>query len=84
MLKIYEYRGNLIYTESKPENTTDVLENRVETDPLYDPTNQIIGWDGMLNGVGATHSPYYIYTATGETNYGEQIPVYSGTFIIIR
>ena len=84
MLTIYDYRGNLIYTESKPENTTDALENRAETDPLYDPTKQIIGWDGKLNGVEATHSPYYIYTATGETNYGEQIPVYSGTFIIIR
>jgi len=84
VLTIYDYRGNLIYTESKPENTTDALENRAETDPLYDPTKQIIGWDGKLNGVEATHSPYYIYTATGETNYGEQIPVYSGTFIIIR
>ena len=70
--------------ETKPENTADLLQNREETDPLFDPTKQIIGWDGTFNGSEATHSPYYIYTATGETNYGEQIPVYSGTFIIIR
>ena len=84
VLTIYDFRGNMIYMETKPENPTDVLENREETDPLFDPSKQIIGWDGSLNGSDATHSPYYIYTATGETNYGEQIPVYSGTFIIIR
>ena len=84
VLTIYDYRGNMIYMETKPENTADILENREETDPLFDPAKQIIGWDGTLNGAEATHSPYYIYTAKGLLLDGETEVEKSGTFILIK
>ena len=66
---IYDYRGNVVYTENQ----------EVETDSNYEPL-QIQGWDAE----NAADSPYYVYTAVGTTLFGDVIVERSGTFIVIR
>ena len=66
---IYDYRGNVVYTENQ----------EVETDSNYEPL-QIQGWDAE----NVADSPYYVYTAVGTTLFGDVIVERSGTFIVIQ
>ena len=68
-LTIYDYRGNLLYFE---ESSAD------PANPLQPIT--LNGWNGDIN----TESPYYIYTVSGVTLFGDIDVQKSGTFIIIR
>ena len=68
-LTIYDYRGNLLYTEESN----------------YDPANPLqpitlTGWDGDIK----TESPYYIYSVYGVTLFGDKEIQKSGTFVMIR
>ena len=68
-LTIYDYRGNLLYTEESN----------------YDPANPLqpitlTGWEGDIN----TESPYYIYSVYGVTLFGNTEIQKSGTFVMIR
>ena len=68
-LTIYDYRGNMVYTEDD------------EADPA-NPFKAVIleGW----NGKPFINSPYYIYSVFGITSSTKIEVTKSGTFIIIR
>ena len=66
---IYDYRGNLLYTEESEIDPANPLQ----------PIN-LVGWDGDIK----TESPYYIYSVYGITLFGDIEVQKSGTFIIIR
>jgi hypothetical protein len=68
-LTVYDYRGNLLYVE---ESSAD------PANPLQPVT--LNGWNGEIN----TESPYYIYTVSGVTLFGNIDVQKSGTFILIR
>ena len=68
-MTIYDYRGNLLYTEEKSVDPSDPLGS--------------IGLTGW-NGDTQIDSPYYIYSVYGTTLFGDIEVQKSGTFIIIR
>ena len=68
-MTIYDYRGNLLYTEEKSVDPSDPLSS--------------IGLTGW-NGDTQIDSPYYIYSVYGTTLFGDIEVQKSGTFIIIR
>ena len=68
-LTIYDYRGNMIFTESAEADPTDP----------FIPV-KLEGWDG--NPIN--QSPYYIYSVFGITTTSEIEVTKSGTFIAIR
>jgi len=68
-LTIYDYRGNMLYTEDAAVDPANPLQPIVLT-----------GWDGEIE----TESPYYIYSIYGITLFGDIEVQKSGTFIIIR
>ena len=68
-MTIYDYRGNLIYTEEKVIDPSTPLQSM-----------NITGWDGDTQ----IDSPYYIYSIYGTTLFGDIEVQKSGTFVIIR
>ena len=68
-MTIYDYRGNLIYTEEKVIDPSTPLQSM-----------NITGWDGDTQ----IDSPYYIYSIYGTTLFGNIEVQKSGTFVIIR
>ena len=68
-MTVYDYRGNLLYTEEAAIDPADPLQ------PIT-----LSGWDGGIE----TESPYYIYSVYGITLFGDVEVQKSGTFIIIR
>ena len=73
-LAVYDYRGNLLYFESTPEDGTPVDPDNY-TQPL-----EIIGWNGQTT----IDSPYFIYSIRGVTLFDQKEVERSGTFIMLR
>ena len=73
-LSVYDYKGNLIYKESNPDDGT-VIDAETYTEPL-----ELIGWEGSAT----SNSPYYIYTIKGVTLFDQVTIERTGTFIMIR
>ena len=71
VLTVYDSRGNLIWLASFDESTPGAGLNEVEVR------------EGGFPGVDGNRSPYYIYTVSGESIYGENKIDKSGTFIIL-
>ncbi|MDA7758139.1 hypothetical protein N8905_00495, partial [bacterium] len=71
VLTVYDSRGNLIWIASFDESTPGAGLNEVEVR------------EGGFPGVDGNRSPYYIYTVSGESIYGENKIDKSGTFIIL-
>ena len=85
---VYDYRGNLIYTEAAQDGSID----RSKCPNVVDATGNgksILGWNGKLtNGLDpSAFSPYYVYSISGEPLYGtsaNQVVERSGIFTIIK
>ncbi len=73
-LAVYDYRGNLLYFESAPEDGTPIDPDSY-TQPL-----DIIGWDGQTT----IDSPYFIYSIRGVTLFDQKEVERSGTFIMLK
>ena len=86
-LSIYDYKGNILFTQSLIEDDIDNPKGirftpGMNNVPPWDPLTN--GWDGNVGGKPAPYSPYYIYTVRGELFDQETIVDKSGTFILIR
>jgi hypothetical protein len=69
VLRIYDDRGNVLYTEEvKESDSTEITGIQLE------------GW----NGQNAPQSPYYIYHFTGYLITDETEIIRTGTFVIIK
>jgi len=85
---VYDYRGNLVYTEAAQDGSVD----RTKCPNVIDATGNgksILGWNGKLtNGLEpSAFSPYYVYSISGEPLYGTsatQVIERSGIFTIIK
>ena len=73
-LAVYDYRGNLLYLESVPEDG-------VAVDPEnFSQTLELTGWDGQTT----VDSPYFIYSIRAVTLFDQKEVERSGTFIMLK
>ena len=71
---IYDYKGNLIYHETKPEDGNPLDPNN------YSGPIELKGWDGNTN----VQSEYFIYSIRAKSLFGNKEILRSGTFIKIE
>jgi hypothetical protein len=73
-LAVYDYKGNLLYFESAPEDG-QALDPETSLQPI-----ELYGWDGEPT----IDSPYFIYTIRGVTLFDQKEVERSGMFIMLR